>query len=93
MQASFVRRSLRSVEILDNRKKHKMRDILDFLDGRQERNLIRDTKLCEWLEFCYKNERYAEAARIFPFINFHNVDEEEKKKINKIYEVCSLKSN
>ena len=67
------------------------RQINEYLKGTMEHTPT-ETELCEWIEFCYNNGLYQEAADLFHHINEKGVAPELFQKAKKIAEVCKLKA-
>jgi 16S rRNA G966 N2-methylase RsmD len=66
------------------------REIKHYLNGELERS-IEEREICEWIEFCYKNEMYNEGVDLFKRLAEGSVEPEIYKKTKKIAEVCKIK--
>jgi 16S rRNA G966 N2-methylase RsmD/DNA-directed RNA polymerase subunit RPC12/RpoP len=62
-----------------------------YLNGMLTRKLTNE-ELCQWVEFCYRNEMYKEASRLFSGIDDSSVDTELWRRTKRIAEACQLRA-
>ncbi|MBT9159327.1 MAG: DNA methyltransferase [Dehalococcoidia bacterium] len=60
-----------------------------YLNGALTKKLTNE-ELCQWVEFCYRNEMYEEATRLFSGIDDSSVDRELWRRTRRIAEACQL---
>jgi DNA modification methylase len=49
-------------------------------------------EICDWIKFCYENKLYNEGWQLFNSINENSVSPKTYKEVEKIAEVCKIKS-
>ena len=69
-----------------------VRDIRGFLSGRKEYRPT-DQQLCEWVQFCYTFELYAEGRDLFSLVNSTEVHPWLWERTRKLASICDLKAN
>jgi hypothetical protein len=68
------------------------KEIRDFLAGRTERRPS-DVQLCDWVQFCYSFELYAEGGDLFALVNPVDVHPWHLDRTKKLAQICKLKAN
>lgn len=69
---------------------YKIAQIRRFLDG-SIKNFPSQTKICDWIEFCYNNNFFKEGWYLFNTVNKEELSEDLYKETKKIAEICNLK--
>ncbi len=49
-----------------------------------------DREICHWIEFCYQNELFPEAVKLFSQLNLAVLEPSEQQTIKRIVDVCRL---
>ncbi len=66
-------------------------EIRAFLKGRAEQRPS-DERLCDWVQFCYTFELYAEGRDLFALVNEADVNPWYLERTRKLARICSLKA-
>ncbi len=69
----------------------KISELQNFLDGRSN---VRpsDEQLCDWVNFCYSFELYAEGAEVFRLVARENVNEWYYERTRKLAKICEIRT-
>lgn len=70
---------------------NQVREIWDFLSGRKEQRPT-DQQLCEWVQFCYTFELYAEGRALSALVNPAEVHPWLWERTRKLASICELKA-
>ena len=66
-------------------------EIRKFLSGQSEHRPT-DEQLCDWVQFCYLFELYAEGRDLFAQVNPADVNPWQLERTKKLARICSLKA-
>ena len=62
-----------------------------FLQGRSDHRPT-DEKICDWVNFCYAFEMYAQGAELFRLVARENVNEWYFERTRKLAKICALRA-
>ena len=69
----------------------KIQEVENFLDGRTA-SRPSDVQLCDWVNFCYAFEMYAQGAELFRLVARENVNEWYFERTRKLAKVCEMQA-